>query len=70
MGALQTVLETWLKQVQDMPKELQKITDTDLDGAQSYLNALKQKIKQEQAALNNPNQQASPAPAATKKPTK
>ncbi|HET8912445.1 MAG TPA: hypothetical protein VFN23_13320 [Ktedonobacteraceae bacterium] len=70
MGALQTVLETWLKQVQDMPKELQKITDTDLDGAQSYLNALKQKIKQEQAALNNPNQQASPTPAATKKPTK
>ena len=40
LAALQTVLETWVKQVNAMPKQLQSITDADLDGAQSYLTCL------------------------------
>lgn len=52
LAALQTVLETWIKQVNAMPKQIQSITDADLDGAQSYLHALQIKIQQEQAKIN------------------
>lgn len=54
LAALQTVLETWVKQVTQMPKQVQSITDADLDGAQSYLRALERKIQEEQAKLNAP----------------
>jgi hypothetical protein len=43
-----------------MPKKIQTITDSDLDGAQSYLRALQRKIQQEQAQLNS---QGTPTPA-------
>ena len=35
-----------------MPKKVQAITDSDLDGAQSYLRALQRKIQEEQAQLD------------------
>jgi hypothetical protein len=50
--AIQKVLQSWVDQVSNMPKQLNAITDTDLDGAQAYLNALKQKIEAEKAQLN------------------
>ena len=65
LQALQTVLETWVKQVTNMPKQIQAITDTDLDGAQAYLRALQQKIKDEQAKLNG--QAPTPNPTSTPK---
>ncbi len=65
LQALQTVLETWGKQVTNMPKQIQAITDTDLDGAQAYLRALQQKIKDEQAKLNG--QAPTPNPTGTPK---
>ncbi len=67
LAALQTVLETWVKQVHEVPKEIQTITDADLDGAQAYLRALQRKIQEEQAKLNNPST-PTPAPKATPKP--
>lgn len=67
MQALQTVLETWVKQVNSMPKQIQAITDTDLDGAQSYLRALQHKLQQEQALLNKST--ATPTPTSGAKPT-
>ncbi|MBV9257031.1 MAG: hypothetical protein JO215_03325 [Ktedonobacteraceae bacterium] len=54
MIAIQKVLEAWVGKVGSMPKQLNAIADTDLDGAQSYLNALQNKIAQEKAKLNNP----------------
>jgi hypothetical protein len=54
LAALQTVLETWSKQVKEVPKEWQTIADSDLDAAQSYLRALQRKIQEEQAKVNNP----------------
>lgn len=60
LAALQTVLQTWVDQVGAMPKKIQTITDSDLDGAQSYLRALQRKIQQEQAQLNS---QGTPTPA-------
>ena len=50
--ALTSVLQSWVNQVHVMPKKLQAITDTDLDSAQTYLNALQRKIQTEQAKLN------------------
>ena len=64
--ALQAVLQSWVDQVHNMPKKLQTITDTDLDGAQAYLRALQQKIQAEQAKLNG--QGTTPTPAPTAKP--
>lgn len=58
--ALTAILQNWTDQVHNMPKKLQTITDTDLDGATAYLNALQRKIQQEQAILNG---QATPTPA-------
>lgn len=60
LAALQTVLETWVKQVNAMPKQLQSITDADLDGAQSYLHALQLKLQQEQAKINAAQSTATP----------
>jgi hypothetical protein len=60
LAALQTVLQTWVDQVGAMPKKIQTITDSDLDGAQAYLRALQRKIQQEQAQLNS---QGTPTPA-------
>lgn len=60
LAALQTVLETWVKQVNAMPKQLQSITDADLDGAQSYLHALQIKLQQEQAQINAAQATATP----------
>jgi hypothetical protein len=53
LAAIQKVLETWVAQVQNLPKQLDAITQTDLDGAQAYLHALQQKITDEMNALNN-----------------
>ncbi len=67
--AIQKVLESWVKQVTTMPKQLNAIADADLDGAQSYLRALQSKVNDEKAKLNNP--QATPAAAKpTAQPTK
>jgi hypothetical protein len=66
LAALQAVLQSWVNQVQNMPKKLQTITDTDLDGAQAYLAALQRKIQAEQAKLNG--QGTTPTPAPTAKP--
>lgn len=52
LAALQTVLQSWVDQASAMPKKVQAITDSDLDGAQSYLRALQRKIQAEQAKLN------------------
>jgi len=52
LAALQTVLQSWVDQASAMPKKVQAITDSDLDGAQSYLRALQRKIQEEQAKLN------------------
>jgi hypothetical protein len=57
--AIQKVLESWVNQVTNMPKQLNAIADADLDGAQSYLRALQRKVDDEKAKLNNP--QATPA---------
>ncbi|MBV9230254.1 MAG: hypothetical protein JOZ18_13150, partial [Chloroflexi bacterium] len=64
--AIQKVLETWVAQVSIMPKQLDAITDTDLDGAQAYLRALQRKIEDEKAKLNNAN--ATPTPTAQPTP--
>src|SRR5579859_290787 len=73
LQAIQKVLETWVDQVTNMPKQLDTITETDLDGAQAYLRALQRKLDEEKAKLNNP--QATPTatarpstPTATQKP--
>ena len=66
LAALQAVLQNWVGQAKNMPKKLQTITETDLDGAQAYLRALQRKIQEEQAKLNG--QGTTPAPAPTTKP--
>lgn len=63
--AIQKVLQSWVDQVSNMPKQLNAITDTDLDGAQAYLNALKQKIAAEKAQLSK-SSSSTPTPTATK----
>jgi len=68
LQALQTVLETWVNQVTNMPKQIQSITDADLDGAQAYLRALQRKIQAEQAKLNGQNTISAPSPTPTRKP--
>ncbi len=65
LAALQVVLQSWVKQVGEMPKTVQTITETDLDGAQAYLRALQRKIQQEQTQLN---EQVTPTPAASTTP--
>lgn len=63
--ALTNILQSWVNQVHTMPKKLQTITETDLDGAQAYLNSLKRKIQEEQARLNG--QKPSSTPTTTPK---
>lgn len=60
LAALQTVLQSWVDQASTMPKKVQTIADSDLDGAQAYLRALQRKIQEEQAKLNS---QTTPTPA-------
>jgi hypothetical protein len=69
LAALQTVLQSWVKQVNTMPKKLQTITETDLDGAQAYLAALHRKIQEEQAKLNGQSTPSTSAPKSTPPPT-
>lgn len=63
--ALTNILQSWVQQVKNMPKKLQTITQTDLDGAQTYLHGLQQKIAEEQAKLNG---QVTPTPSASGTP--
>jgi len=69
LAGLQNVLETWVAQAQQMPKQLQAIADADLDGAQAYLRALQRKIDAEQAKLNAQNATPTTTPAAKQKAT-
>jgi len=68
LAALQSVLQNWVNQVHTMPKKLQTITETDLDGAQAYLAALQRKIQEEQAKLNGQSTTTTPTPKSTPKP--
>ncbi len=72
--ALTNILQSWVEQVKNMPKKLQTITQTDLDGAQTYLHGLQQKIAEEQAKLNGqatptPTSKSSTTPGETTTPT-
>jgi len=69
LAALQSVLESWNQGAQQMPKQIQAVADADLDGAQSYLRALKRKIAAEQAALNGQSTTPTPAASSTPRPT-
>jgi len=69
LAALQTVLESWVKQVNNVPKEWQTIADTDLDAAQSYLRALQRKIQDEQAKVNSEATATAGTPTAVPKAT-
>jgi hypothetical protein len=62
LQAIQKILESWSAQVSNMPKQLNTITDSDLDGAQAYLRALQRKLNEEKGQTNNP---ATPTPAPT-----
>jgi len=69
--ALTNILQNWVDQVKNMPKKLQTITQTDLDGAQTYLHGLQQKIAEEQAKLNGqatPTSKSSATPGSTTTP--
>jgi hypothetical protein len=63
--ALTNILQNWVDQVKNMPKKLQTITQTDLDGAQTYLHGLQKMIAEQQAKLNG---QATPTPNASATP--
>ena len=67
LAALQSVLQNWVDQAHNMPKKLQTITETDLDGAQAYLRALQRKIQVEQAKLNGQTTTPTSAPTTTPK---
>jgi hypothetical protein len=67
LAALQAVLQNWVDQAHNMPKKLQTITETDLDGAQAYLRALQRKIQEEQAKLNGQGTTPKPTPSSTSK---
>lgn len=66
LAALQTVLQTWVQKVNELPMQLQSVTDSDLDGAQSYLRGLQRTLQQQQAILNG---QATPTPTHSPNPT-
>ncbi len=68
--AIEKVLQAWVDQANQMPKQLDAITQTDLDGAQAYLRALKQKIDDEKAKLNKPTPTPSAQPKASPAPAK
>jgi hypothetical protein len=54
LDALQTLVDSWVKQAHNLPQHWQAATDSDLDGAQSYLRALQRKIQEEQAKAQRP----------------
>jgi hypothetical protein len=63
LAAIQKVLESWVDQTKNLPKQLNAIVDTDLDGAQAYLHALQNKINHDMKALHpTPTPQAKPSP--------
>lgn len=62
LAAIQSVLESWVAQISNLPKQLDTITQTDLDGAQAYLRALQRKLDEEKAKLNNSGKQSTPGP--------
>jgi len=66
LEAVQTVLQSWVNQVSSLPQQLDAITNTDLDGAQSYLRALEAKIKDEQAKMNQNGTPTAAPPQKTK----
>ncbi|QBD79835.1 hypothetical protein EPA93_29190 [Ktedonosporobacter rubrisoli] len=72
LAALQKVLESWVGDVKNMPKQLNAITQADLDGAQAYLRALQRKLDEEKAQLNGqkatPSAQSNPASKAQPTP--
>jgi len=55
LQAMQKVLESWVDQVKSMPKQLNAITQADLDGAQAYLRALQRKVEEEKKKLSGEN---------------
>jgi hypothetical protein len=67
LAAIQTVLQSWVDNVKNFPKQLNAVVDTDLDGAQAYLHLLQRKIEDEMKALNNPTPTPQPTPAPTQK---
>lgn len=69
LQAIQKVLESWVSQVSTMPKQLNAITEADLDGAQAYLRALQRKIEQEKQQMQNNGSPVAGTPTA-KPPTK
>lgn len=71
LQAIQKVLESWVGQVSTMPKQLNAITEADLDGAQAYLRALQRKIEQEKQQIQNNGTPVASTPTAkpTTKPT-
>ncbi len=69
LASIQKVLESWVAQVTNMPKQLDAITDADLDGAQSYLHKLKNTLEVEKAKLNQ-SQSTTPTAKPTGTPAK
>lgn len=49
--AIQHVLENWVNQANTLPKQINAITQADLDGAQAYLLALQRKVEDEKKKL-------------------
>jgi hypothetical protein len=70
LAALQTVIQNWVNDVSNMPKQLNAITQADLDGAQAYLRALQRKLDQEKALLNSQQPTSTPTPKASPTPKK
>jgi hypothetical protein len=68
LAAIQHVLQSWVDQVSKLPKQLDAITQTDLDGAQAYLTALQRKIADEKNKLNNPHPTSIALPASKSTP--
>ncbi len=64
LQAIQNVLQSWVTQISTLPKQLDTVTQTDLDGAQAYLRELKRTLADEQTKLNS-----SLTPTPTKKVT-
>ncbi|GCF06537.1 hypothetical protein [Dictyobacter arantiisoli] len=66
--AIQKVLESWVNQVNLMPKQLDAITQSDLDGAQAYLRALQRKVADEKAKINATRTPTAASPTAVLPP--
>lgn len=62
LAAIQKVLESWVEQVDKLPKQLDLITQTDLDGAQAYLEALQRKLDEEKRKLTEDPQTPTATP--------